>query len=277
MGFLDYLTEEFVANNLLTEALSDEPPKKASRVIATLAGKDEFLFTLYSEHTLWEATTRLPFAGVRPYGDGHHFVFAYNPQWFESATAGEIYYILGHEIYHILRDHTERSIEHSAATGKDINHHIMNIAMDALIDKDLKDEGTLGGFQMEMNIPSFTFRGNNEGSWGDLEGWVNDNIAKGPEGKKPDPPVKYDGPKMAEPLYDWIIETLKDHGIDLENPEESGEEGDPQPNYPQVGSVIQGPDGTYGEVTSVDEDTKQVTGIRELTREEAYDLVRSNG
>ncbi len=273
MGFLESLTEEF-SQNLLLEELSDEPPKKASRVIATLAGKDEFLFTLYSEHTLWEPTTRVTFAGVRPYGDGHHFVFAYNPSWFESANAAEIYYILGHEIYHILRDHSERSIEHGAAKGTSINHHIMNIAMDALIDKDLKDEGSLGGFAMEMNIPSFTYQGNNEGKWGDLEDWVNENIEKG-TGKKPNPLVKYDGPKMAEPLYDWIMEVHAEYGIDLDKPQPS--DGEPQENYPQLGYVIQGPGGVYGEVTAIDSDTKQVTEVRELTREEAYELVRSKG
>lgn len=280
MKFLNNLIEDF-NKNILFENLSDEPPKKISRIIATLAEKDDFLFTFYSEHVLWKEKPGYGTCGVRPYGDGHHIIFIYDPEYFLNASTHYIYYLLGHEIYHILRDHAEREAEHQLRSGKNkLNHHIMNIVMDAFIDADLKSEGALGGHLMEPDDPGYAFRGGG-GNWGDLEEWVNDSISKIPDPNNPgknyaNPGLRYNGPKMAEPCYDWIIKTFKDHGVDLEEEtQEHPSPTKPKKNYPKPGMIIRGPDGSYGQIISVDDSSKKVTEIMPLTKEEAYEMVRN--
>lgn len=263
MRLLDKLFEE-VEQEVLKEELSDEPPKKISRIIATLSGKDEFLFTFYSEHVLWEPEPGLGTCGVRPYGDGHHIVFSYDPEFFLSLPKESVYFLLGHEIYHILRDHHDRGAEHAKLRGS-YKHQIMNIAMDVWINSDLKEEGTLGGFSMEPPFDSFGFR--KDGKWGDVEKWVNTIIEKA-TGKNPE--EKYDGPKLAEPLYDWILEMFDKYNINPKNEDD----GEPQENYPKPGAIIRGPNGQYGQVIEVDENTKKVTKIEPLTKEEAEKRAR---
>lgn len=265
MGFLDYLTEEIFEDKVLSEGqLSDEPPKKISRIIATLSGKDEFLFTFYSEHVLWEPQPGIGTCGVRPYGDGHHIVFAYDPEFFLNLPKAQVYFLLAHEIYHILRDHHDRASDKGIKSQ--FEHSMANNAMDTWINNDLHDEGTLGGFSMEPPFKIFGYR--KEGDWGDVEEWVNKSV-EATTGTAPDPPEKYDGPKLWEPLWDWIMEMFDKYGI---KPQE--DDGEPQENYPQPGMIIKGPDGSYGEVVEVDSVSKKVTKIEPITKEEAYARVK---
>jgi hypothetical protein len=267
MGLLDHLTEEiFTKTDLLTEGqLSDEPPKKFSRAIATLAGKDEFLFTLYSEHTLWQEKPGLETVGVRPYGDGQHIVFVYDPSFIEEISTASVYFLLGHEIYHILRDHHDRSNEKSKQDDKSVKHKLANICMDTWINSDLKAEGTLAGFPMEPPFEGYAFR--EEGNWGDVEKWVNTICSKA---SQKDVDEKYDGPRMWEPLYDWVSEMFDKYDAWPKKEDD----GEPQENYPKIGDIIRGPDGQYGEVVKIDEENKKVTAIEPITKEEAHKRVK---
>lgn len=267
MKFIGKIAEELIdRREVLREELSDEPPKKISRIIATLAGKDDFLFTFYSEHVLWEPKPGLGTCGVRPYGDGNHIVFAYDPEFFLSIPIESVYFLLAHELYHILRDHHARGAEHAKLRGS-YKHDMMNIAMDVWINTDLKTEGSLGGFAMEPPFEGYAFQVG--GKWGDVEKWVNDIIEKS-TGTRPDPEEKYSGIKLAEPLYDWILEMFEKYNLDAGKEDD----GEPQENYPKPGMIIRGPNGQYGQVIEVDDDTKKVTKIEPLEKEEAIRRVK---
>lgn len=267
---LNKLIEEIVDDKLLLkEELSDEPPKKFSRIIATLAGKDDFMFAFYSEHVLWEPKANYNTCGVRPYGDGHHIVFVYDPAFIETLSKESIYFLLAHEVYHILQDHHDWGAEFGKGKGDKFSHDISNITMDTWINTDLADEGSVGGFTMEPPFEGYAFR--KDGKWGNVEKWVNTVIEKA---TKTNPGEKYDGPNLWDALYDWVEEMFKKYGVWPED-EDGGGDGEPMPNYPQPGMIIRGPNGQYGQVLEVDDNTKKVTKIEPLTKDEAIERVKS--
>jgi len=266
MRILNKLFEEVAIPFILTEEMSDEPPKKFSRVIATLAGKDEFLFTFYSEHVLWEPKPGLKTVGVRPYGDGHHIVFVYDPAFIESLTKENIYFLLGHEVYHILQDHHASETDYAKGHDNKVRHKLANITQDVWINTDLYKEKTIGGFAMEPPFEGFGFRA--EGKWGDVEKWVNEIIEKV---TGTNPGEKYDGIQLWDSLYEWVLEMYKKYNIDGDDDDDEPN----QPNYPQPGMIIKNKDGTYGQVIEVDEKTKKVKKVKILSKDEAYEIVRN--
>ncbi len=267
MRILNQLFEEIVEPFVLNEELSDEPPKKFSRIIATLAGKDEFLFTFYSEHVLWEQQPGLKTVGVRPYGDGHHIVFVYDPAFIEGLSKESIYFLLGHEVYHILQDHHASELDYAKSHGNKVRHKLANIAQDVWINTDLYNEKTLGGFTMEPPFDSYGFRAG--GKWGDVEAWVNDIIQ---QVTGINPGEKYDGVKIWDSLYEWVLEMFKKYNI---GEDDGDDDGPSSPNYPQPGMIIRNSDGTYGQVIEVDETTKKVKKIEVLSKDEAYERARN--
>lgn len=267
MRILNQLFEEIAQPYVLNEELSDEPPKKFSRIIATLAGKDEFLFTFYSEHVLWEPRPGLGTVGVRPYGDGHHIVFVYDSAFIEGLTKENIYFLLGHEVYHILQDHHEHEADYAQGHGGKVRHKLANITQDVWINTDLYNEKTIGGFTMEPPFNSYGFRAGDK--WGDVEAWVN-GIIEQVTGKNPN--EKYDGPKIWDSLYEWVLEMFKKYNIEEEDDDNPPPPG---PFYPKPGMIIRNSDGTYGQVIEVDEATKKVKKIENISKDEAYRRARS--
>lgn len=262
--FLTKLSEEIY----LTEAkVSKSPPnKKVARLLAQIEDQDYALYLIYSKHTYWlpdlsDGTA----AAVEPHSDGDHMIFHYDPSAWEEYDYGTILFLLLHELGHIIREHHSRASQH--VKDAKYYHKVMNISMDTWINEDIV-QGKLGQYKYTPKPP---YRSFSEKTHGDLYGstveWLERQI-EGSTGTKPD--LEYKGPRSSEALYDWILKTLDENGM-LDPPDE---DEDKEIKEPEIGDIIKGPDGRFGEVLDKDPTTKQVTEIEILTKEEAYRRVR---
>lgn len=265
VDFLTKLNEELY----LSEAkISRNPPnKKVARLLAQIEDQDYALYLIYSKYTYWNPSLKGEdqSAAVEPHSDGESMIFHYNPSAWEEYDYGTILFLLLHELGHIIREHHSRAAAH--VKNAKYYHKIMNISMDTWINEDIV-QGKLGQYKYAPKPP---FRSFSEKDHGDLYGSTVEWLARQVEsstGKKPD--LEYNGPKSAESFYDWILKVLDKNGM-LSPPEE-----DKEIKEPEIGDIIRGPGGKYGEVLDKDPSSGQVTRVEILTKEEAYRRVREN-
>jgi predicted metal-dependent peptidase len=73
--------------------------------------------------------------------DGYHIVV--NMDWFGKLNASERVFVLCHEVFHLMARHPSRGMyyHHNGLAGDSYSHELGNIAMDAVINKALRDAG----------------------------------------------------------------------------------------------------------------------------------------
>ena len=244
--------------------LSSSAPRKISKVLAAIMPYDAFLYTFYSEFTWYDNTLPKKTAGVRPASDGKHIIFSYNEAFLEGLAFDEILFLLLHEAGHILREHHARA----AAMGVDSasKHEIANICMDVWINEDIQNEGSpVLKPKPPFNVYSFTGK---EKLYGPIDDWLQKTIEASTGKPFTD---KFSGPHTTESLYSYVMDKLGDMVDQMQPP---GPPPPKPPYVPQIGDIIAGPGGRFGVVTSVDELNKKVTGIEEVTKEEAFRRAR---
>lgn len=259
------MLKKLISEMILNEegSVSDEPPKKFANCIARLIGHDDLAFELLTTCMFWQPSPGLGTCGVRPYGDGDHMLFLYDPAFVDALSQESAFFLLAHELYHITSGHA--IAEQYASAGKnDWDHQAANIAMDTWINTDLYNEKKFGGFTTEPPFDSYGFRAPDK--WGDIEKTLEKMVEK-KTGKKVT--LKYEGTKVWDSLYEWYVKIIKEYNLDNSDPNQEIE------NIPEPGCIIKLPDGSFGQVISIDKTKKIVTEIEPLTKQEAYDRVKA--
>jgi hypothetical protein len=256
----------------------NKPPRKFELAIMQLRDYDAYyLFTRMTNWVESKSEEECDTAGVRPL-PGKRIEFVYWPPFCDKLTIGQIYFLLAHEITHILQKHNDSwnkyvQIDPKFAANPGYAHHWGNIAMDVWINNGIKGLGTFGGNKLEPITNGFFYRE----KWGeiqDIEEEMNKLIKKTEEarGHKIPPEEKFENIKTWDKLYEWVVMLHKKYDLYPKAPPP------PPPYVPKVGDIMHDPKSDqYGKIEAVDTKTGKVTKITPMTKQEAEDAVTGKG
>ena len=169
-------------------------------------------------------------------------------------TAGQIGFVIQHELYHALRGHLNTDI----ASGK-ANHEVANIAEDVFINEDIIKDRNFGGTRVKAPLDGICVLTSRVVDGKNLRG-----VEEMTGGQK------YDGPPNSLDLYNFIMKNAK------EPPKKPGQPGKPEKMVPKVGDIIRhDKTGQYGRVTSVS--GGKVTGIEPIASKEEAEAAVMGG
>ena len=192
-------------------------PEAIARILNKIIFSEPYVARMFSAaYTDWYSDSSCPTAGVSV--KNGRIQFYYSPKFVaECAGNGTLYFLIKHELYHILRLHKERAMWKQAWGGPD--HRIFNIAADTLINRDLVTDRSYAS--MPQIAP--------KGGWflydSDADMAIYNSVEKTintpPKGQPaPAKKKKYTGAKTSEAVFKF----LKKYRDDL--PPEEPQEGD---------------------------------------------------
>jgi hypothetical protein len=253
-------------------------PKKFTWAISVL--KDLYIKNFYSKGTIWLKDPKAKTAGVIFLASKNCILFHYNESFIEPFDQKNIFFLLGHEFYHILQHHTTNWSDISkndpaAKRFPHLAHELANIAMDVWINTYLYKKGHFAGHSIEPPIECCGFR--LPGKWGNTEKWLLEQAEKALKRKLTSVEAKdfeYNGAHEWKPFYYWIVSLFDKYDL---WPNKPGGGDDSPPQMPKPGDIIVSRQGSkFGIVVSCD-NQGNVTKVRSLSKEDAFTLLNELG
>lgn len=252
--------KEIAGKGKSSKAEKSHPPIAVQKMLNRMLTTEPFVSAIFGRHNcLWFNDPGMKTAGVAVRNGKVNFYF--NPAFMEKCdTEGTLYFLLMHELYHILRMHQNRAIMNGYWGGR--FHQLANIAADSLINRYLMLDKKYSSFP--LHAP--------KGGWFLYNSDADMNLYSSVEKATK---MEYKGNESTEAVFNFLKEN-QDKLEDEKDEEKEGEESDPPEQGGveplEVGDPVKHKSGKYGRITRVlstdDYDWE------EITKEEAMAIAK---